>query len=113
MCEQNSAAQQVDRRGGMTSGMSNSGRGFANAADEHLLKALMTEEQLIAEIFKYHAPTPDQLPRYAAIRQAAKNMAEVLMANCPPSADRTAAIRKIREAMMTGNAAIALNGLSL
>jgi hypothetical protein len=45
--------------------------------------------------------------------QAAKNFAEVILANCPSGADRSDAIRKIREARMTANAAIALNGLSL
>ena len=75
-------------------------------------RAYSTEE-IIAEMFRYHPPTIDSLPKYAAINQAAKNLAEVILQNCPGSADRSAAIRLVRDARMTANAAIALNGLSL
>jgi hypothetical protein len=70
-------------------------------------------EEIVAEFFKYHSPNDVTIPKYAAINQAAKNFAEVILANCPGGADRVDAIRKIREARMTANAAIALNGLSL
>lgn len=73
----------------------------------------LSEDEIVAEFFKYHAPNGTTLPKYAAINQAAKNFAEVVLANCPSGADRAAAIRQIREARMTANAAIALNGLSL
>lgn len=73
----------------------------------------MSDEQILAELFKYHAPNFETLPKYAAINQAAKNFAEVVLQNCPRSADRSAAIRQIRDARMTANAAVALNGLSL
>jgi hypothetical protein len=73
----------------------------------------MTSEEIVAEFFKYHAPNDFTIPKYAAINQAAKNFAEVVLANCPRGADLAAAIRLIRDARMTANAAIALNGLSL
>lgn len=73
----------------------------------------MDEAEIVAEFFKYHPPNELSIPKYAAINQAAKNFAEVLLANCPRGADRSAAIRLIREARMTANAAIALDGLSL
>ncbi len=76
-------------------------------------RPLMTEAQTLAELFKYHPPTAETLPKFAAINQAAKNFAEVVLQNCPGSADRSAAIRLIRDARMTANAAVALNGLSL
>jgi hypothetical protein len=60
--------------------------------------------------FTYHSPPPEQLPKYAAIREAAKTFAEVVVANTPPSADQTAAVRKIREATMTANQSIACGG---
>lgn len=60
--------------------------------------------------FTYHSPTPEQLPKYQAIRDAALKFAEVIVENTPPSADQTAAVRKIREATMTANASIACNG---
>jgi hypothetical protein len=60
--------------------------------------------------FSYHAPTPEQLPKYQAIREAALNLATVIVENSPSSADQTAAIRMVGEAMMTANAAIARGG---
>ena len=61
-------------------------------------------------IFDYHQPTADQLPRYQAIRAAAKNFAQVIVDNTGASADQTAAVRKVSEAAMTANAAIAREG---
>lgn len=57
--------------------------------------------------FTYHSPSPEQIPKYQAIREAAKNLAEVILNNTPSSADQSAAIRLVREASMTANAAIA------
>ena len=64
----------------------------------------------IENIFTYHAPFGDQPRKYQAIREAAKTLAQIIVDNTPPSADQTAAIRKVREAVMTANAAIALDG---
>lgn len=58
-------------------------------------------------LFDYHAPNADQLPRYQAVRAAAKAFAQVIVDNTKESADQTAAIRKVSEAAMTANAAIA------
>lgn len=55
--------------------------------------------QNVGDVFSYHAPEGDQLDRYAAIRRAAHDFA-----------DQQAALRHVREAMMTANAAIALKG---
>lgn len=57
--------------------------------------------------FTYHSPRPGQPEMYARIRALGKALAEGIMADCPPGADRTAAIRKVREAVMTANASIA------
>jgi len=73
----------------------------------------MSEDEILSELFSYHAPTPEQLPKYAAINQAAKNFAAVLLQVCPPCADRTRAIRHIQDARMIANMSVALNGLSL
>lgn len=61
-------------------------------------------------IFCYHAPTPETLVAYSAIREAAKAFATVLVAHTPQGADQAAAIRLVREATMTANAAVALEG---
>lgn len=59
-------------------------------------------------LFTYHAPKGDQPTRYDAIRAAAKEFATILMQNTKPSADQTAALRKLRECVMTANVSIAL-----
>lgn len=73
----------------------------------------MSDSEILTELFRYHAPSSETLPKYAAINQAAKNFAEIILQNCPRSADRSAAIRLIRDARMTANASVALDGLSL
>lgn len=61
-------------------------------------------------IFACHAPTEAQRAQYEAIRSAAKTFAAVLLANSPAGADQSAAIRHLRECVMTANASIALEG---
>ncbi len=61
-------------------------------------------------VFTYHAPTPAQLVQYQAIRDAAKALAGVIIGSTPVCADQQAALRKLREAVMTANAAVALEG---
>lgn len=69
----------------------------------------ITNEQL-ENWFTHHDPTYEQTPKYESIRAAGLNLAEVILDNTLPSADQSAAIRKVREAVMTANAAIACNG---
>ena len=60
------------------------------------------------ELFTYHTPQGDDQERYEEIRGAARHLASCMVECCPESADRTDAIRKVREAVMTANASIAL-----
>lgn len=60
--------------------------------------------------FSYHAPKDGQAEVYEKLRAAGGAFAKVVMELTPPSADQTAAIRKIREAVFTANAAIACGG---
>lgn len=69
-------------------------------------------EETIDYLFTFH-DDPDKTPHYIEIREAAKSFAKVLIRHTPACADRTAAIRKVREAVMTANAAIALSGRGL
>jgi hypothetical protein len=69
-----------------------------------------SDEEMLNDVFEHHAPTPEQRAKYEELRPAAKEFARVIMALCPPCADRSAALRKLREAVMTANASIALNG---
>ncbi len=57
--------------------------------------------------FSYHAPNVGQVERYLAIRNAGRAFAEIIVRATPVSADQTVAVRKIREAVMVANAAIA------
>jgi non-homologous end joining protein Ku len=70
-------------------------------------------DYVIDQLFTYHTPTQVQAQAYSTLREAAKYFAKVIVAVVPNGADRTAAIRKLREAVMTANAGISLNGLSL
>lgn len=60
--------------------------------------------------FQYHAPKDDQAQKYERLRAAGHAMALVVLNETPASADQTVAIRKIREAVYTANAAIACGG---
>ena len=62
------------------------------------------------EIFSYHKAEQSQLEHFEGVRLAAREFAEQILLHTPPSPDQTVAIRKIREAVMTANAAIALKG---
>lgn len=62
----------------------------------------------IEDLFTYHPPVGDQQMRYEIVRAAAKSFAHVVIANTKPCGDQSAAIRLIREATFTANAAIAL-----
>ena len=70
----------------------------------------LENEESILEVVTYHTPDSEQLLRFAEVRAATANFLRVLKNFVPPSADRTAAVRKVREAMFTANAAIALRG---
>ena len=59
-------------------------------------------------LFTYHPPTGDQNKRYMLLRVSARSFATTILTCCSPSADTSAAVRKVREALMTANAAIAL-----
>lgn len=62
------------------------------------------------DLFSYHPPTPEQLEHYRAVREGAKSFAQVILDHTPPSADQSAAIRLLRQVVMTANASIALEG---
>ncbi|HEY3499463.1 MAG TPA: hypothetical protein VGK73_32460 [Polyangiaceae bacterium] len=68
-------------------------------------------KQNIEDVFTYHAPLPDQVVALQAVREAAKRLTHAILENAPQCADQQAAIRHVREAVMTANAAIVLDGL--
>jgi len=62
------------------------------------------------DVVSHHSPDREQIQRITTIRAAARNFLDAIDQNCGRCADATAAKRKVREAMMTANAAIVLNG---
>lgn len=78
------------------------------------METLTPEERAsLDDVFSYHAPNEAQREQYVAIRVAAKVFAGTILALVPPCADRTVALRNVREAVMNANAAVALEGRGL
>lgn len=71
----------------------------------------MTRDE-IRDLFTYHAPSPEMTAKFLKVREAIEGAAVAIDENCPPGADRTAAMRKLKEAHMTANASIVLEGRS-
>jgi hypothetical protein len=69
------------------------------------------QEMYLAEVLRrldYHPPTTVTLPKFRAIRDAAKAFIVVLVRNCPPgSRDSEQAIAQVECAVMVANKAIA------
>lgn len=71
-----------------------------------------TKEDLIKRInndFVYHAPHGDQLERYAALREAGRQLAIKIVENTPISREQSLALTNLEQAIMFANAAIARN----
>jgi predicted ABC-type ATPase len=64
----------------------------------------------VDDVFTYHAPDEKQIASLQAVREDAKRLARTILEHTPICADQSAAIRLLREAVMTANAAIALKG---
>lgn len=60
--------------------------------------------------FSYHEPEAGDKAKYEAIRAAGRMLAQTILDNTPPSIDQYESIRRVREAVMTANAAIACKG---
>ena len=77
----------------------------------HGVNDLTADEKLKLETwFKYHND-PLKVVHYEAINEAARNLAATVMQHTPRCADQSAALRLIRDARMTANAAIACEGV--
>lgn len=64
----------------------------------------------ITEIFSYHPPTEEQRETYAEINAAFIKCAEDVAPLLPDGPGKTVAIRKLADARMAANAAVALEG---
>lgn len=68
----------------------------------------MRQEDIV-NWFSYHTPTLDQQSKYNDLRNSAKAFAELFDKSVPDCADKTAAMRHLRETVMAMNLAIACN----
>ena len=64
----------------------------------------------IESSFTYHPVSKDQMQRNVEIMSSAKMLALLIEAHCPPSSERTLALRKLQECVMWANSSIAING---
>lgn len=63
----------------------------------------------LENLFRIHPMEPGDSVKLVKIREAAKGFAAVVLANTPPGPDQDEAVRKIREAVWTANAAVAMS----
>lgn len=80
-----------------------------DAAKAKVNDAKANVQAVLDNIFSYHSPKDGQPERYNRLREAGKHLAQAILDCTPVCADQSAAIRKVREAVMTANAAIAIN----
>lgn len=72
------------------------------------MAATQSELDQLEQQFTYQRPTELQVARMQSLRVAALNLSRTMLNCVPPGADRSAAIRKVRESVMTANAGIVL-----
>lgn len=80
-----------------------------SAIDLGVLKVEITSGQ-IDNWFSHHAPDDEAIAKHERIRKAGAAFAQIIKDNTPNCDDQSHAIRKVREAVMTANAAIACRG---
>jgi hypothetical protein len=62
----------------------------------------------VMNAFCYHPPRGDQPKRYEALRNSGQELAFQILELCPDGRERSIAIRKLEEAVMWANKAIAV-----
>ena len=67
-------------------------------------------EKIIDDMFEYHPWDEAQRAKGKEVRDSLKAAFKVVIANVPPSPDRSAALRKLRDARMDCNSSITHNG---
>jgi hypothetical protein len=68
-------------------------------------------ERKVVQSFTYNKSEPEDYVKYVSVGDALRAAAEVIIDNAPDCADRTTALRCLRESRMWANAAINLKGL--
>lgn len=65
----------------------------------------------IDQVFAFHPATEKTGPVHDEVRRVCREAAHELEALTPPSPEQTLALRKLQEAMMHANAAVAIHGV--
>lgn len=78
---------------------------------ESIMELKYGSDEWVEHVLTYQPCNPEQDVHYDAIRKAAVEFMKTVLAHTPKCADQSATVRLIREARMTANAAIALNGI--
>lgn len=65
---------------------------------------------IVDDMMQYHPWDKDKISKGENVRNAIGNAIKVILESVPPSPDRSAAIRKLREARMDCNSAITHDG---
>lgn len=65
----------------------------------------------VKEVCTYHPPSREQWAAFERIEYEAVAFITTILEVCPESADRSDAIRKVREARMAADVSIALKGI--
>jgi len=72
-------------------------------------KLLEEDAERLERDFTYHPPKGTQSARYEEIRAKSKELAEMILLDCPPSRERSLALTSLDDVVMRANAAIARN----
>lgn len=64
----------------------------------------------VSDVMTWHAPNEEQNAAYEHLQAIFEETAEAILDYCPESADRSHALRQLRDARMWANASIALQG---
>jgi hypothetical protein len=74
-----------------------------------MYKPSVSELNQLENNFVYHSPKEMQTQRYQTIREKAKELATLLLVECPPSRERSIAMTELETAIFWANASIARN----
>ena len=77
--------------------------------DEYEARTKALHKSRLESSFTYHAPKEGQSQKYQQLRDAAKELAFLIVDSCPDSRERALAITKLEESVMWANASIARN----
>lgn len=63
----------------------------------------------LKEVVYWHKPNAESIKKFETIAKASEEYMKVILENAPDCADRSTALRSVREARMWANAAVSLD----